>query len=767
MPEEAGDLGRVLRTNLAAWQADLDPLEAERRHGAAITTVAFSPDGKVVATGSWADRSVRLWQGPGAEPLGGPIDCPANVHSLAFSPDGLVLAIACRDGTGPTLGHPPSAGSGPTVLAHGQRVNSVAYSHDGKVLATGGMDGQVKLWNAADGRPLSFVLRHVAPSGWSRSRRTIETIVTVTHDGTIRLWDAQDRGRASRPQPRPGRVAVVGGPQPRRPLAGDGMPGWPGQDLGCGEPQLRSVSCPTPTACGRSASAPTAGPSDRRRRQDRAALGCLAAVRASARPPITSKRSGPWPSARMGATSSPAATTASVSSGGVGPIIRVIRELTHREAVGVVAISPDGRIALTGTKPHRAAQAEAEAEVQLWDLATGRPLARLTHSGMVTAASFSPDGRTLATASADGLVRLVDVATGKELCPPLRHEGWVHAVAFDPGGNAPADRRRGRTFARVWEVPTGRYLDRGFEHEQPVVAVAFSPDGSLALTGCGDGTARLWDIASGRERHVFRHGGFVQSVAFSPDGKLILTASMDRTARLWQVSSGEPVGKPLPHQDEVSRAAFSPDGTMVLTASRDNTAQLWSVSTTEPLGSPLVHEGPVEAVAFSPDRATVATGQRGRDCPILGHRHGPAAGTGPPARRSGGGARVLSRRPPDHREPGWQGANLGRPADVRILAGPIGPLDSDSVRDGADRQRGTRPPDARTVAESPPGASRNGRSPRRFRRTGQERGARDEEGRDRGPGLRRTGLLGPWFLRPEGFGDKLGPEASASSPLAL
>ena len=113
------------------------------------------------------------------------------------------------------------------------------------------------------------------------------------------------------------------------------------------------------------------------------------------------------------------------------------RELTLREAVGVVAISPDGRIAVTGTKPPLSGPtADAEAEVQLWDLATGRPLARLTHSGMVTAASFSPDGRTLATAGADGLVRLVDVATGKELCPPLRHEGWVQAVAFDPGGKA-------------------------------------------------------------------------------------------------------------------------------------------------------------------------------------------------------------------------------------------------------------------------------------------------------------------------------------------
>ena len=233
VPEEAGDLGRVLRTNLAAWQADLDPLEAERRHGAAITTVAFSPDSKVFATGSWADRSVRLWQGPGAEPLGGPIDCPANVHSLAFSPDGLVVAIACHDGTA-RLWDIRQRRFRPEVLAHGQRVNSVAYSHDGKVLATGGMDGRVKLWKTTDGRPLSFELRQVAPIRLVAFSPDDRTIVTVTHDGTLGLWDARTGAAQVVRSPDQAECVVVG-PQPRWPLAGDGMPGWPGQDLGCGE----------------------------------------------------------------------------------------------------------------------------------------------------------------------------------------------------------------------------------------------------------------------------------------------------------------------------------------------------------------------------------------------------------------------------------------------------------------------------------------------------------------------------------------------------
>ncbi len=130
MPDGAGELGRSVRTNLAGWQEELDRLVAQRRHGDWVTAVAFSPDGKLAATGG-RDHIVRLWHGARAEPLGGPIDCTDEVRALAFSPDGASLAIAGR-GDKVRFWDIRRGQFSPTVLAHGPRVYAIAYSHSGK-----------------------------------------------------------------------------------------------------------------------------------------------------------------------------------------------------------------------------------------------------------------------------------------------------------------------------------------------------------------------------------------------------------------------------------------------------------------------------------------------------------------------------------------------------------------------------------------------------------------------------------------------------------
>jgi WD40 repeat protein len=117
-------------------------------------------------------------------------------------------------------------------------------------------------------------------------------------------------------------------------------------------------------------------------------------------------------------------------------------------------------------------------------------------------------------------------------------------------------------------------------HQGAVVAVAFSPDGSRIVTGSDDGTARLWDAATGRPvGEPLPHSGAVLAVAFSPGGETILTASRDGAGRLWDAATCRMLGMPLLHQGPVRAAAFGPDGRTVLTAGEDRSAQLWPVPT--------------------------------------------------------------------------------------------------------------------------------------------------------------------------------------------
>ena len=217
----------------------------------------------------------------------------------------------------------------------------------------------------------------------------------------------------------------------------------------------------------------------------------------------------------------------------------------------------------------------------MWTSDGSRELELLGHRGAVTACAVSPSGRTIATASVDGTVRLWEASSGKELVSmSLPDEVW--SVVFSPEGDRVLASGGSLFGPDEAAVATEWHLDgtrrRVFpRHGGWVIRAVYSPRGDRVATAAADGTVRIWTDEGALEREIAAAPGeWITGVAFSPDGRTILTTSSDCVARLWD-SGGALLAELTGHKHWILSGAFSPDGDAVVTGSMDRTARVWDL----------------------------------------------------------------------------------------------------------------------------------------------------------------------------------------------
>jgi WD40 repeat protein len=221
-------------------------------------------------------------------------------------------------------------------------------------------------------------------------------------------------------------------------------------------------------------------------------------------------------------------------------------------------------------------------------------------SGPVYGCALSPDGKRFLATGYDGVLRLFNAQSFKEVRPLEGHGGKPWTVVFAQDGKHAVSGGFDKTI-RLWDLYTGK-ADKTFTgHEDYVRSVAISADGKWILSGGDDKTVRLWNVATGKQSRALPHNHTVWGVAISRDGKRGLSASLDKTIRYWDLEKGEMVKTLEGHKDTVLCVAFTPDARHAVSGSTDKTLRLWDLNTGKTLQTFEGSAGYIQAVAISPD----------------------------------------------------------------------------------------------------------------------------------------------------------------------
>ncbi|MDM9582843.1 NB-ARC domain-containing protein [Nostoc sp. GT001] len=533
--------------------ADGKQLLTCKGHTGFIWPVSFSPDGHILASGS-DDQTVKLWDTRTGQCLTTLNQHNGGIWSVTFSPQGTILASSSEDQT-VKLWHTSTGQCFKTLQGHSNRVTSVAFSPQGLTLASGSDDKTVKLWDISTGQCLNTV--QVDNSG-SRSVAFSpdgKTLAIGCHDKMVRLCDLSTGKFVQILQGHTDCVNSVVFSSDGKTLASSS------DDQTVKLWDINTGRCCT-SLQGHSSRIPSIAFS----------------------PEGTKIASGSEDQTVM------------FWDIKTGKCLKILQGYCN--GIWSVTFSSNGLVIASGSNDQK---------VKLWDAITGKCLKTFQgHSNRVTSVAFSSDSQILASGSEDQTVKLWDASTGRCLKTFQGHSNRVTSVAFSPDGHLLASGCQDQT-VRLWSIKTGQCLDILKGHMHWVWVVAFSPDGNLLASGCHDKIIRLWDVSSGRCLQTLHgHNDWIWSLAFSPDGRTLASGSTDKTIKLWNVNTGQNIETLEGHTSSIYSVTFL-DACTLASGSGDQNVKLWDISTSSCVKTFFGHSKLVWSVAFSPDTQTIAS----------------------------------------------------------------------------------------------------------------------------------------------------------------
>ena len=498
-----------------------------------VQALDWSPSGRQIATVGRTDGSARVWDAETGRRISSFTGHTDLVSGVAWSPNGNRVATASKDGTA-RIWDPTTGGTRLTLSGHTDWVRMAAWSPDGLRIATASDDGTARVWDAVTGGEIFSLSGHtlgIQSVAWSPAG---SQLATAGDDGTIRIWDAST--------------------------------GQEGLNIQSSAPAGQVVWSPDGTQI---ASANADG------------LGQI------------------WDSAT-------GAEVFSVAEGALEPF--------------TIAWSPDGRwMATTG---------RASFSVRIWTASPSNLEFSGIHTEQASYAMWSPDGMQIATGGDDFVAGIWDAATGEAARVLSGHTDWVQQAVWSPDGRRIATASWDNT-ARIYEASSGRELltFTGHVADPPsrllqtsaVVAAEWSPDGRWIATVGTSGWVRLWDPDTGEEILAFRtNKDLGHNLDWSPDGTRIATCQTPNFLQVWDAATGEAVlggfVNPTAHltvDDFIEwclASAWSPEGGRIVTAGWDATATIWDANTGGQLLNFTGHTAGINDAVWSPSGDRVATG---------------------------------------------------------------------------------------------------------------------------------------------------------------